>query len=461
MSAFVATAQTQPQPPAAAAATTLPDRSAPVSDLVRAPVTILSSCDVSRVKVGSSPSSASSSPDRAARRVRRRVTSTDEAEASDACMEEVTDGDDTAEDDDDEGCDDILTTPTSQGATPLPGNIVHHEVEDGIEHMMRRREQMFRPRPDYLDWHPQINRRMRAVLFDWMVEVGQEYVLKRQTIHMAFFFVDRYLSSVTEVPRSMLQLVGVVALYLASKSEEIFPPRCQDFQLTTDGAYQINEMKAMELKMITVLNWRLTPVTCYNWVSYYLQKLYRDSDQEGSDAAASSHAAIHSWMRPPRYPGNVIDRVMEIVDCAMLDIASVGFLPSMISATVLMAHFWKIGNEDLMERMQRICMYTTAEMEPCSEWLATFALTLTSNEITAHTQLVHFARELPQTDWCSLQRHHCKALNLYRRYEEMLREQEERTARGEMQASPESRRHRSPSEDGAQPAEGLETDEEL
>ena len=111
--------------------------------------------------------------------------------------------------------------------------------------MMRLREQHFRPRPDYLDWHTQINRRMRAVLFDWMVEVGQEYVLKRQTIHMAFFFVDRYLSSVTEVPRCMLQLVGVVALYLASKSEEIFPPRCQDFQLTTDGAYQIHEMKAL------------------------------------------------------------------------------------------------------------------------------------------------------------------------------------------------------------------------
>jgi hypothetical protein len=35
---------------------------------------------------------------------------------------------------------------------------------------------------------------MRAILLDWMMEVCEEFMLKRDTYYMATYFVDSYLS---------------------------------------------------------------------------------------------------------------------------------------------------------------------------------------------------------------------------------------------------------------------------
>lgn len=51
--------------------------------------------------------------------------------------------------------------------------------------------------------------------------------------------------------RKKLQLVGITALLLASKYEEMFSPNIEDFVYITDNAYtsiQIREMEALILK---------------------------------------------------------------------------------------------------------------------------------------------------------------------------------------------------------------------
>jgi Cyclin, N-terminal domain len=60
---------------------------------------------------------------------------------------------------------------------------------------------------------------MRAILFDWMMEVCMEFTLKRETFHYSVNYVDRYLSSVQNIQKWELQLVGVTAMYIASKVE--------------------------------------------------------------------------------------------------------------------------------------------------------------------------------------------------------------------------------------------------
>jgi cyclin E len=60
---------------------------------------------------------------------------------------------------------------------------------------------------------------MRAILFDWMMEVCTEFTLKRETYHMACNFVDRYLSLSQSIPKNYLQLLGVSAMFIAAKME--------------------------------------------------------------------------------------------------------------------------------------------------------------------------------------------------------------------------------------------------
>ena len=82
---------------------------------------------------------------------------------------------------------------------------------------------------------PDINHRMRAILIDWLIDVHLKYKLLPQTMYITVNLIDRYLSKV-EVNRYHLQLVGVTAMFLACKNEEISPPELEDFVYITDGA---------------------------------------------------------------------------------------------------------------------------------------------------------------------------------------------------------------------------------
>ena len=55
-----------------------------------------------------------------------------------------------------------------------------------------------------------------------------EYKLSQQTLHMAVVLIDRFLARMP-VKRSKLQLVGITCLLIASKMEEIHPPRLDEF----------------------------------------------------------------------------------------------------------------------------------------------------------------------------------------------------------------------------------------
>lgn len=59
------------------------------------------------------------------------------------------------------------------------------------------------------------------------------------------------------VPRKKLQLVGVTALLVASKYEEILSPDIADFVYITDNAYTSNEIREMEMIILKELNFDL------------------------------------------------------------------------------------------------------------------------------------------------------------------------------------------------------------
>ena len=63
---------------------------------------------------------------------------------------------------------------------------------------------------------------MRTILFDWMMEVSAEFSMKRETFHYSVNYTDRYLERVHNVPKGELQLIGVTALYIASKMNKWF-----------------------------------------------------------------------------------------------------------------------------------------------------------------------------------------------------------------------------------------------
>ena len=79
---------------------------------------------------------------------------------------------------------------------------------------------------------------MRAILFDWMMEVCNEFTLKRETYYLSVYYIDRFLSNTTiPVEKDVFQLVGLSALNFACKVEEIYAPRSAAFVKSADNGY--------------------------------------------------------------------------------------------------------------------------------------------------------------------------------------------------------------------------------
>ncbi|XP_077119977.1 G2/mitotic-specific cyclin-B2-like [Ranitomeya variabilis] len=102
----------------------------------------------------------------------------------------------------------------------------------------------------------EVNERMRAILVDWLVQVHSRFQLLQETLYMGIAIMDRFLQ-VQPISRGKLQLVGVTALLLASKYEEMYTPEISDFVYITDNAYTASQIREMEILVLRQLKFNL------------------------------------------------------------------------------------------------------------------------------------------------------------------------------------------------------------
>ncbi len=121
----------------------------------------------------------------------------------------------------------------------------------------------------YLENQKDINAKMRAILVDWIVEVHYKFKLQQATLWLCVNIIDRFLES-TPTMRSDLQLVGVSALLIACKFEEIYPPEVRDCIYITDYAYTREQVLAMESKILCQLDYHICVPTGYHFMTRFL-----------------------------------------------------------------------------------------------------------------------------------------------------------------------------------------------
>ncbi len=110
--------------------------------------------------------------------------------------------------------------------------------------------------PAYMRNQIDINERMRSILIDWLIEVHLKFKLVPESLYLTVNLIDRYLEK-EQVNRQKLQLVGVTAMLIACKYEEIYPPIVKDFVYITDNAYTKEEILEQEHRMLRVLDFNI------------------------------------------------------------------------------------------------------------------------------------------------------------------------------------------------------------
>lgn len=146
------------------------------------------------------------------------------------------------------------------------------EYEQPIHQLLLREQLSRQPFGTCLDRQPQLNAKMRAILIDWLVDVAANYKLRTLTLFLTVRLIDQYLDR-RPVPRKQLQLVGVSAMLIAAKFEEICPPTLQDFVYITADAYTSDDLIEMEVRILAALEFRISTPTA----GHFLERVARVS----------------------------------------------------------------------------------------------------------------------------------------------------------------------------------------
>jgi len=209
----------------------------------------------------------------------------------------------------------------------------------------------------YMDKQPDLSAKYRTIMVDWMAEVVVKFGLLSETFLLSVSVVDRFLQ-LKAVARSRFQLVGIAAMLIASKFEEIYTPKVDDFIYITANAYNREDLLKMEKMILMTLDFNLnvpSPI-------HFLRRFSK---------AAHSDSKVHTLGK-------------YITELSLLDYDLLEYPPSVIaaSATYISRAMTrsKTSSEPIWnDTIEHYTGYTVHEIMPCIEILNELLLNQNAN----------------------------------------------------------------------------------
>ncbi|XP_019458931.1 PREDICTED: G2/mitotic-specific cyclin S13-7-like isoform X2 [Lupinus angustifolius] len=218
----------------------------------------------------------------------------------------------------------------------------------------------------YMDSQPEINERMRAILVDWLIDVNNKFDLSLETLYLTINIVDRFLA-VKVVPRRELQLLGISAMLLASKYEEIWPPEVNDFVCLSDRAYTHEQILVMEKIILGKLEWTLTVPTPYVFLVRFIKASVPDQELENMSHFLS--------------------------ELGMMQYSTLMFCPSMVAASAVFAARCTLNKTPFWnETLKLHTGYSEEQLMDCAKLLVSFHSTIGGGKL----KVVHRKYSDPQ-----------------------------------------------------------------
>jgi G2/mitotic-specific cyclin-B, other len=133
---------------------------------------------------------------------------------------------------------------------------------------LRKAEKDIPLQPDYLSkvqLASEVKDTSRAFLVEWIIDVHRKFRLKAETLYTTVYVIDRYLS-LKQIRKTQLHILGVSALLIATKYEEIYPPDMKDLLQVSENKFTRAEVLQMELDILSVLEFQVTAPSAYRFL---------------------------------------------------------------------------------------------------------------------------------------------------------------------------------------------------
>ncbi|KAI5862708.1 A/B/D/E cyclin [Durotheca rogersii] len=113
------------------------------------------------------------------------------------------------------------------------------------------------PNPQYMSHQDELEWKTRGILVDWLIEVHTRFHLLPETLFLAVNIIDRFLSQkVVQLDR--VQLVGITAMFIAAKYEEVLSPHVSNYRHVADDGFSEAEILSAERFILDTLNYDLS-----------------------------------------------------------------------------------------------------------------------------------------------------------------------------------------------------------
>lgn len=96
----------------------------------------------------------------------------------------------------------------------------------------------------------QISDKYRQYLVDWLAELHYKFNMWPETLYVTVGIIDKTLMRWKNFKKSDLQCLGITALHIAGKYEEIYPPELKTILKVIDDAVNRQQVCKMEYEIL-------------------------------------------------------------------------------------------------------------------------------------------------------------------------------------------------------------------
>ena len=136
---------------------------------------------------------------------------------------------------------------------------------------MRSEENRLKVSPTYLkevQLPNEVKDTSRAFLVEWIIDVHRKFRLVPETLYVTVFLIDRFLS-LKQIKKNQLHILGVTALLISTKYEEIYPPELKDLLSVSENKFTRTEVLQMERDMLITMQFDVTAPSAYRFLERY------------------------------------------------------------------------------------------------------------------------------------------------------------------------------------------------